>query len=397
MKLWRKSWGGRGLRVYVFERRPGSNLYREIYVNGRRVEAQKSLGHRDKARAEAYAFQLLARDNSRQDAWNGDRVTLRALFDMYAESPAFRAKKDKTQREDRGRLKRVVQFLGEEREVRSLTPDDVERFRQARTRGEVNGKKVRARAVAADLVALQTMLNWATRERNGRGDVLLGRNPLGGVRLPAERNPRRPVETFDRYVKLMEVAGEVDWRLPLALTLAESTGRRIGAILKLRRQDVDASRLPHGWLRFRAEHDKTGHEQWVPLTADARRVLLAHLRELPEGELLFPGERSLRKPVDVSVMSRCLREAYEEAELEPLNGSLWHAWRRKWATERKGMPVKDVAEAGGWRDTATLLASYQQSDESTLTQVVLEAPKLTRNGVESTPNLLHRRRTCGKS
>ncbi len=48
------------------------------------------------------------------------------------------------------------------------------------------------------------------------------------------------------------------------------------------------------------------------------------------------------------------------------------------------MPVKDVAAAGGWSDTATLLRSYQQSDEATLTQVVLEAPKLRANGAGGT-------------
>ncbi len=48
------------------------------------------------------------------------------------------------------------------------------------------------------------------------------------------------------------------------------------------------------------------------------------------------------------------------------------------------MPVKDVAAAGGWSDTATLLKSYQQSDEATLTQVVLEAPKLRANGAGGT-------------
>jgi len=54
------------------------------------------------------------------------------------------------------------------------------------------------------------------------------------------------------------------------------------------------------------------------------------------------------------------------------------------------MPIQDVAAAGGWSDTATLLRSYQQSDEATLTQVVLEAPKLRANGAggrEITPLL----------
>lgn len=41
---------------------------------------------------------------------------------------------------------------------------DVELYKQARQRGECgSGKKVGPRAVAADLVALHTALNWATR------------------------------------------------------------------------------------------------------------------------------------------------------------------------------------------------------------------------------------------
>ena len=64
-----------------------------------------------------------------------------------------------------------------------------------------------------------------------------------------------------------------------------------------------------------------------------------------------------------------------------MRGGLWHPWRRKWATERKGMPIRDVAAAGGWTETRTLLASYQQSDDCTLQRVVLEAPKLYAKGL----------------
>lgn len=44
-------------------------------------------------------------------------------------------------------------------------------------------------------------------------------------------------------------------------------------------------------------------------------------------------------------------------------------FRRVWATERKDLPLKDVAAAGGWRDTTTLLR-YQQPDEATLRRVI---------------------------
>jgi len=50
--------------------------------------------------------------------------------------------------------------------------------------------------------------------------------------------------------------------------------------------------------------------------------------------------------------------------------------RRKWATERKYLPLKDVAAAGGWRDTETLLTSYQQPDDETLLAVMNEERKV---------------------
>ena len=77
-------------------------------------------------------------------------------------------------------------------DVLSLSDSDVERYKQARMRGEYgrSGRKVRARTVHADIVALLTMVNWATRQRSGNGYPLLERNPLRGVRLPAEKNPR---------------------------------------------------------------------------------------------------------------------------------------------------------------------------------------------------------------
>ncbi len=59
------------------------------------------------------------------------------------------------------------------------------------------------------------------------------------------------------------------------------------------------------------------------------------------------------------------------------NGSLWHAYRRKWATERKHLPDVDVAAAGGWTDTATLKLAYQQADEATMYRVVSEPYQLS--------------------
>ncbi len=62
--------------------------------------------------------------------------------------------------------------------------------------------------------------------------------------------------------------------------------------------------------------------------------------------------------------------------LPKLDGSLWHAYKRKSATSRKGLPDVDVAVAGGWSDLTSLKTAYQQADTETLYRVVSEPMKL---------------------
>ncbi len=69
-------------------------------------------------------------------------------------------------------------------------------------------------------------------------------------------------------------------------------------------------------------------------------------------------------------------DAEKKAELPKLDGSLWHAYRRKWATSRKGLPDVDVAAAGGWSDLTSLKTAYQQPDTATLYRVVSEPTDL---------------------
>jgi hypothetical protein len=85
--------------------------------------------------------------------------------------------------------------------------------------------------------------------------------------------------------------------------------------------------------------------------------------------------------MDRHLFNKWLVVAEETAGLPKLRGSLWHAYRRKWATERKGHPLKDVAEAGGWKDTETLLRCYQQPDSETLLAVMSETRKVREKGV----------------
>ena len=103
---------------------------------------------------------------------------------------------------------------------------------------------------------------------------MLATNPLDGLRLPREKNVRRPVATADRYAQTLAKTEAIDptGRLACMLALARTTGRRVNAICQLRRIDVLLQReeivatlaaagqdealvlhMPHGALRWRAE------------------------------------------------------------------------------------------------------------------------------------------------
>jgi hypothetical protein len=62
-------------------------------------------------------------------------------------------------------------------------------------------------------------------------------------------------------------------------------------------------------------------------------------------------------------------KAYRGGSAPPLS-RLSNAYRRKWATERKELPLKDVAAAGGWKDVTTLLTCYQHAGEATMLKVM---------------------------
>jgi hypothetical protein len=48
----------------------------------------------------------------------------------------------------------------------------------------------------------------------------------------------------------------------------------------------------------------------------------------------------------------------------------WHALRRKFATELKHVPLKDLCYLGGWKDPQTVLKCYQRPDETTMREAL---------------------------
>ncbi len=102
---------------------------------------------------------------------------------------------------------------------------------------------------------------------------------------------------------------------------------------------------------------------------------------LADVEHIFIAEANSLMTLDAAA----LRSGYSKSTLlasfakEPFGPVVilpWHPYRRKWATERKHLPLKDVAAAGGWKDVNTLLRCYRMPDADTILAVMSEPKKV---------------------
>lgn len=254
---------------------------------------------------------------------------------------------------------------------------------------------LRPGALHGDFRWLSSVLNWAgskkTRNPDNPNERLLPRNPLHDCRsaIPREKKARilRPRADRERYERTIEQADAIDpmGRFKMALVLAWHTGHRISAILHLRASDVlttpeqmraalaaaglneaRVSKMPHGALVWRAEHDKQGVCRVTPVNASVRAELEVYLAMNPrEGDAwLLPSVKPPKKgdePMALprTVASKWLVKAEQRAGLPKLNHGLWHVYRRAWATARDDLPIAEVMEAGAWNNDKALRECYQ--------------------------------------
>lgn len=392
---WSLSLGTRGCRVRVMQREPGGTFIRVTWDPGIGKQ-QASLGttSRTEARARAEAFFDALATMDRQLPVNAP-LTLYDLWRRYESHAAFNSNRKVTQTDKRSRIKSLLRGLGEQTVVTHLTKNTLLTYCSMRRNG--NGwpdggtsLPVGARSIQADVVFLQTMLNWATNDRNPDGSWLLSENPLRGFKTTPEKNPRRPVAVLERFEatrKAMRALGatattdtaRLAWpRIELALVIAEDTGKRRGAIAALRWDAID---LECGKIRWDGRYAKNGVSETLPLS----RTLLTALQEhascfATSSEWLFPNA-SGTGPWPGKMFDELLIKAEHEAGLEKLQGSLWHAYRRKWRTEREPHDRKAVQVVGGWKDAKTMEDCYNIPFDESMRTVINSPYKLSAKGV----------------
>jgi integrase len=401
-KCWRWSAGSYGARVKAFERVPGGPLYIGVPLaeGGYR---SVSLGHTDRERAMSEAAALAARRQA-GDKSSGP-LTIAATCALYLKSVDGKQSRVHSADTRRG-AECWTRYLGSDYHIERFGPSDWDAFARLRGSGEIDARghyvpdpakrePVGPRIVSKDLKMLRAACRRATIERTATGAFILTADPTRGLALPVEKNPRRPCYDAARVDALMAVADRVQMRVGLGrggqyershlrtlLRLASDTGRRISSILALRWADWRPDQGTNGMLRWRADSDKLGREWTAPVTLEVREELERLRRERPGvGEaLLFPGPNTPTKPVTVGIASKWLRRAETLASLTAVSGGCWHPFRRRWATERKGHSLKDVAAAGGWTDTQTLTKCYTVADPETMENVVMHPKRLLKLG-----------------
>ena len=355
-------------RVRVFPDPKTGLLQIEWRENGRRLS--RSLKHRDWARAKRQADEAAAgfavhEPNGKAEA-EPEPLTLERLFEMYGDE-VTPTKGWQSRCHDRAAMKMFLGFLGRNRDPATLSRRDWDRFIRARETGAVgpSGKPVSDRTIEHDLKFLIAVLNWAAKSRDEHGKLLLDSNPLRGLRTPREKNPTRVLLTQVEYEALLGVSAETDWRFRVALVLAHETGHRIGAIRQLRWSDIG---MDLKTVRWRGEHDKSGHEHVTPLTDEALAVLEEARRRSsgPGDPPVLPASTDPSTCVSRWLVRDWWQKAETRAGLEPKRGRGWHSLRRKFASDLMDEPLKVLCELGGWKTAKTVLQCYQKADEAQL-------------------------------
>lgn len=363
--------GSKPNTVRIYRRSGRKNIYIRTWNAAKGGWDKRSLGHADLERAKAQAAELHAKLVAGEKEQQGRKLTVGRLFALYQQHKTP-SKGEQAQGADERRVKLWTRVLGADTAVLNISTQAWERFKARRFSGQIDARgrpvpetdrtPVGARAVEADCRWLKSVCKWGANEWRTDSGYLLSENPVRGdaFKVPTEDNPTRIAASEDRYQRTLAVAGKVHPYLPTLLTLANETGRRIGAIRHLRHSDLLADEGQYGKFRWRAEHDKMEHDSVTVLSREARKALDRHRERFPGVGWLFPHPEKDGEPITRWYPNKWLEAAEEAAGLEPLDGKLWHAYRAKFATDLldAGVSPVHVARLGGWKSVETVLEIY---------------------------------------
>jgi hypothetical protein len=283
----------------------------------------------------------------------------------------------------------IETFFGKEFHVERLSPREWNALTRQRETGAIDAKgspvpsakrqQVGARTVAITLKTLRQLCRWGSTCRRNDGSFLLAHDPTRGQKVPSERNPTREWLDDEEFEAMVAAADTVHPFVHSLLVIAGESGRRIGAIVALRYSDWMPEAGSYGALVWRADSDKLGQTWTAPVTPRLRDEIQRLIRERPGigDAYMFPAPDS-EGHMDVWLATKWWKRTEKAAQVPRRKGQGWHSLRRRFATARKHLPLRDVAHLGGWKGTHVLANIYQQPDMDTMEQVVTGARELRR-------------------
>lgn len=298
------------------------------------------------------------------DRWNEKQATARApaTLDRYAPS-----------------LQSFANFVGT-REVSSITSDEI--YRWAEKRRDVDG--VSAKTVNNnDLVALNSVLNWATRHPGGR---VLENNPARGIQLELPRGAPAREKTFrpEEISRILQAANRATVRTsdPKLLVakrwcpwLAAYTGARISECTSIRREDV--RKEGEVWL-VGLERTKGNKPRRVPLHEHLIELGFIDFVDASEPGPLFhdaqqPGVKTHPADLRSEYLARWVRE---EAGLDDYGVSPNHGWRHTFKTRLLAVGVLErVSDAITGHSSRGVARAYESPTIGMMAEAIAKLPR----------------------
>lgn len=403
-----------GVKVDVKRRRGTANLQLECLLeqDGKQHRERRSAKTTDLqtalANARALAVALvrvngnLIPQTEEYLVARGNQLTLGEVFDAYREL-RLTTLGPSCSTHARGVMKRFTHVWGPDTRVVDIDQARVDQYVAVRKIGisapDLSPKTalgVKDTVVRDDFNWLSIILRYVGGLKHDGRKVLSG-NPLEGLRFPrAAAHVLRPVADVRRFELCMEYAHILDDPtghrsgpvLPVParsgvfrviLFLARNTGRRVGAVRKLRfahilrteeqvrealaaapgHEESWAADWPFGAIAWVSENDKKRYIRIMPISQRTREVLDEYIAQHYDGEdsgFLFPSLiGDPKKPIASSTLAEWLDEVevFVRARgivLPKLRQGQYHPFRRMWRSERSGaFDRRLIALVGGWK------------------------------------------------
>jgi integrase len=274
-----------------------------------------------------------------------------------------------------GHARHLLRILGPDRDVATLSLDDVDAYRAQRRQEETpRGELCRPATRNHELSTLRAALNFTVARKR------LAVNPLGGMKREREDNTRQTALTEDDLAKLLP---KCTWWLKPLVLLAFDSGMRREELRLLRHDQLEGDGAA---ILISPKNTKTGRGRRIPLTSRTSAVLRAFPRF---GDYVFANPASTR-PWGKGTLDEAFRKAVKRAGLKGATGETvrFHDLRRSFATNarRRGVSETVVMKLTGHR-TRSVFDRYNIVAPAELDEAValLEVGSNRERGDKPTP------------